>query len=339
MSDDATVEVAEAQVVVASPKEDEKGLSGGKLAAKMLQMADEDVTYAGLELIKELDGLYIQQEWEIFEQVVSWYEQKNEYTVFDKNHKTKLFKAQEETSCCFRLCCGENRPFTIHLNDTTGEKDKKALVFNRKYRCCGWAVIPCCAHRVDVHYMVDANGNTIGSTSDRTKVSSVDVPLCGGCCQPTWHIRNKKGETQASINGGTCCVCDFCGKDFTITDASGAKIGSLKKLSPKNFKQAAMEMVSEADNFRVEFPKSLDPGIKLALMAATLQIDFTFFEDDRGPCQGRCCDIWCCGWACPCVPAWCLCLPCFACCCSDEKKKGKDKNKKKGAPETVEMVR
>lgn len=119
----------------------------------------------------------------------------------------KLFKAKETTSCCWRVCCKQDRPYRMKVSDLTGTKSKAAMVFKRKYRCCGWAVIPCCAHRVDVHYMVDENNNTIGKESSRTLISKVQVPYChGGCCFPTWHVQDRYGKTQSTITGPFCCV-------------------------------------------------------------------------------------------------------------------------------------
>jgi len=297
-------------------------------------------TDAGLEVLKSMSGLYIKQEWEILEQITTWYEQQNEYTIYDEDMKVRLFQAREKTCCCYRLCCGENRPFRVKVYDQTGKKDKAALVFKRRYRCCGCAIFPCCAHRVDVHYMVDQDNNTIGSESSRTLISKIQVPpFHGGCFQPTWRIKDRAGRVQANIHGPCCFVCDCCGADFSLTDKQGTKMGSITKLSPKNLKQIAMEVVTEADNFKLKFDKNLDPTIKMALIAATLQIDFQFFEDSRGICEGRCCDIYCCGWSCPCCPYFFYAY--FCCCChSDDKDKRKNaKQRSKGAPATEEMLR
>mmetsp|Transcript_53560 Transcript_53560/g.117089 ORF Transcript_53560/g.117089 Transcript_53560/m.117089 type:complete len:313 (+) Transcript_53560:144-1082(+) len=294
--------------------------------------AGEELHYQALEVLNDLDGMFVKQEWEILEQVTNWYEQKNEYTFFDKHGKVQLFKAREKTCCCWRLCCGENRGFRMKIYDSVGEKEHPALVIKRKYRCCGCAIIPCCAHRLDVHYMLDENNNTIGSESSQTLISSVQVPIChGGCCQPTWHINDRHGQTQSTIKGPCFCVSDTCGADFSIYDHGGKKTGGITKLAPKSLKQIGMELATDADTFQVKWDKNIPPALKMAIMAATLQIDFTFFEDQRGVCQGRLCDFWCCGWACPCVPALCC------CCCKNTESKQKEANR--GSPETQEMMR
>ncbi|GBG31567.1 Phospholipid scramblase 1 [Hondaea fermentalgiana] len=308
----------------------------GVEVVRMKMAAEESGTplnYAGLNLLKDLDGLFIRQEWEILEQLTTWYEQSNEYTIFDKDGKVQLFRMKEKTMCCYRLCCGENRPFRVKVYDQTGKKDKAALVFKRKFRFCGLALIPFCNHRVDVHYLVDQDNNQIGHESSRTLISRVEVPFChGGCCWPTWRIKDRQGQTKANLYGPFCMVCDCCGANFHLYDNEGRRTGGVRKLAPDSLKGVAMELVTEADNFKLDFDKELHPAIKMALIAAVLQIDFTFFEDHRTICEGRLCDCWWCGYACPCVPK------CCCCCCSDKDKK-KNSKERKGAPEAEEMIR
>lgn len=309
------------------------------LGVKMVRMkmdaeeAGGSLNYAGLGLLKDLDGLMVRQDWDVLEQIASWYEQSNHYTIYDKDGKVQLFTMKEKTCCCYRVCCGENRPFRVKVYDETGKEEKPALVFRRKFRCCGWAPIPCCNHKVDVHYLVDANNNTIGHESSSTRISQVKVPFChGGCCWPTWQINDRFGETKAKLVGPFCMVCDCCGASFTLYDEEGRQTGGIRKLAPDSIKGMGYEIYTDADNFQLEFDKNMDPTIKMALIAATLQIDFTFFEDKRGICEGRFCDIWCCGYACPCMPK------CLCCCCSNNEDK-KKKDDDKGAPATEVMSR
>mmetsp|Transcript_15815 Transcript_15815/g.28147 ORF Transcript_15815/g.28147 Transcript_15815/m.28147 type:complete len:341 (-) Transcript_15815:56-1078(-) len=330
---------------MAPEKESEKAPESAAIVAKMMALKSDaaengtTLNYVGLQVLNDVDGLHVRQEWEILEQITSWYEQTNEYTIFDKDGKVQLFKAKEKTSCCWRLCCGENRPFKIKVYDTTGAKDKAALQFSRKYACCGFAPL-CCAHSVKVHYLVDENGNTIGSANDKNLISKVEVPSChGGCCFPTWEVKDRSGKVITKIHKSSCFVCDFCGADFDITDGKGRSTGKITKLRPRSIKDATMEVISEADSFKLAFKKDLPPEIKMAIIAATLQIDFTFFEDTRGICECRCCDMWCCGWPIPCVPALCCAVCACLCCKKSEADKKKNASERKGAPASEEMMR
>lgn len=298
----------------------------------MVKMQKDEVEYAGLQILNELDGLFVEQSFEVLETFTGgMFEGANKYMVYDPKGKIKLFHAKEKTSCCWRQCCGESRPFNIKVYDHTGDKDRLVLVLKRGYKGCGWAVIPCCAQSVGVHYMLDDDGNEVSGTSSDTLISRVEVPWCGGCCQPTMNIKDGNGVKQGSIKGPCLCVNDCCGADFDVYDREGEKAGEITKMRVAGLKDLAMEFATDADKFRLKFPPNLPPQMKMAILAATFQIDFWFFEDDRNACSGRCCDIYCCGWALSCLPAWCF------CCCGDD---DDDKKKKKGgAPGTQTMER
>lgn len=294
--------------------------------------------FQALKLLDRSNGFFVQQEWEVLEYVTSCWEQQNEYQIFDKSGNLRLFTAREDTACCWRICCGEHRPFSFNVNDITkaarNEKGKKALVFNRSFRCCGCALIPGCAHQVDVHYMVDNKTlKSLGSTSKYTRAARVRVPFGGGCCWPRYNLEDYAGVATGFITGPFCFVCDCCGADFQIHDAEGERIGHIEKLRPANLREMAFELETEADNYQVKFEKEDIPfNIKLATLAATFLIDFNFFEDSRGLRQCRCCDMYLCGYALACVPA-CFCTYCCPCC----KPGHKDKKGQRGAPEEMVM--
>lgn len=289
--------------------------------------------YAGLKVLDEVDAFLVNQKIEIIESMMlSWYESGNRYDVFNGNGKIKLFEAKEKTNCCWRHCCSENRPFTIKLYDG----DKKVLTMRRGFKGCGFAPL-CCAHKIRVDYMLDDQGQELSSTSSATKISTVEVPFChGGCCFPTLYIKDRTGDHLATVSGSNPFVCDCCGADFSIKDKHGKKIGELEKLGVDGVRSLAKELATDADNFKVTFPKDLENGVKLALIAALLQIDFSFFEDSRTIATGRCCDMYCCGWPISCLPAWLIGIICCQYCCNSDDKK------EKGAPYQeleTEMVR
>lgn len=260
----------------------------------------------------------------------------------------KIMRAEEKTGFCARCCCGENRGF--EFNFQTSQSKETFVKLKRGYRCCGWAVIPCCAHRVNVYSAVQVNEENkleiVGSASDLNLAASVRVPwFHGGCCIPCFNIHDEKGDKVGHIWGYSCCcmpcvVCDFCGADFGVY-RDGKQVGALKKQGVKNCKDYLYEMHTEADKFTVEFTEealkdgSVDTNFKLAVLAAVIQIDFNFFEDKRGIKECRCCDIACCGYALACLPSpvlfVCGLLGSLLCCCckgddDDDKKKKKKKN-------------
>lgn len=299
------------------------------------------------------NGFYVQQNWEGAEALVSCYEQKNTYEVsnYTNNSRNKgnhYFDAEETTSLCPRLCCGENRPFFFKL--ISNAQDKVALTFSRSYRVCGCAAIPGCAHKVNIS---DDNGD---------KKAQVRVPFCGGFIWPTYNLEEIDENGNVKLMGYVtrdalcpCCICDFCGVSFDIKNEQGQPVGKLHKLAPANIREALLECYTEADRYKVDFravqpkedwekPIDLSENFKNAVLASVFQIDFNFFEDHRGPCEGHCCDVYCCGYAVPCLPC-CFLGACGALlgmcgcecrCCSGATKK-KPLTSPGGAPEIAAM--
>jgi len=310
------------------------------LQSEMIDRQQKGGHPAGLALLEKVNGLYIEQQWQVLETMTcGCFESANHYKVMDHSGKVELYKVDEKTACCWRHCCGEHRPFTMNIMDETGSgKATRMMVLKRGYAFCGWAVLPCCQHHVNAHYVVDEQGNQIHHTGQDTLIAKVYVPWLGGCCTPTLHMEDRNQKFLGSITGPTCCVTDFCGADFAIHDAAGAKIGHLEKLKPGSLKDIVVELETDADRFRISFPENLDPTMKMAILASLFQIDFAFFEDNRSPRECRCCDIYCCGWPMACFPRWMVCCCCYA--TKREREEAEQKKKEgKGAPQESEMDR
>lgn len=311
-----------------------------------------DNLFFSLAPLRQTGGFYVEQQWEVLEQVTSCYEQENRYSVFslaqggakDKG-SIQFLQAQESTGLCVRLCCGENRGFIFDLKDA--ETDAKMFRFGRSYRCCGWAAIPGCAHQVNVYNMINekdsiAKQKTVsyGNSSSKNQIARVRAPFCGGCLLPTFYVETYNPELdkftlEAKISGNSCwycpcVVCDCCGASFDVIDKNKQHIAHIDKPPPKNFKDLWLELKTESDKYKVEFDsKEMSFNMKLAILAAVFQIDFNFFEDKRGLQQCHCCDIFCCGYAVACCPLGCL----WVCpCCSSSKNKDKGKQQNIGSP-------
>lgn len=224
------------------------------------------------------------------------------------------------------------------MDETGSGKAQRMMVLKRGYAFCGCAIFPCCQHSVSAHYVVDAQGNPINHTGSDTLIAKVYVPWCGGCCTPTLNIQDRNGNYMGRVTGPLCCVTDCCGADFNIEDAQGKEIGKLQKVKASTIKDVVMEMSTDADKFRISFPESLDPTMKMAILASLFQIDFSFFEDDRSPRECRCCDIYLCGWPMACFPRWMVCCCCYA---TKREREAAEKKKKEGngAPQDADMDR
>ena len=84
----------------------------------------------GLEYLTQLDTLVIKQKKEMLE-IVTGFEQKNRYEIRDAQGQLCYFAA-EESGCCSRVCCGQNRGFNIHISDTTKSSEKVTKIVLQK---------------------------------------------------------------------------------------------------------------------------------------------------------------------------------------------------------------
>jgi hypothetical protein len=310
------------------------------LKAEMIDHQKNKGGPEGMKLLEKVDGFFITEEWLVLETFTcGCYQGQNRYKVFDASGKVQLYKVNETTNCCLRECCGKHRPFTMHVMDESGSKEELMMIFHRRYAFCGWAVIPCCQSELYTHYMIDANGNPMSSRSEDNKIATVRVPWLGGCCTPTLDVTDRTGKSMGQIIGPFCCVSTFCGSDFGLHDATGARIGEVKKLQPENLREFVMQLETNAKNFKITFPDTMDPAFKMAVLASVFQLDFEFFEDDRSPTEGRCCDCYLCGWPCSCLPQSLVCCCCYATKKEREEAEKRKNQNKQGAPQTDDMGR
>ena len=72
--------------------------------------------------------------------------------------------------------------------------------------------------------------------------------------------------------------CGPCKRvSFKIMDSSGEEVGEIAKV----WSSCLKEMFSNADNFEAHFPAMADWKQKALLLAATLMIDFRYFEKNE----------------------------------------------------------
>ena len=123
-------------------------------------------------------------------------------------------------------------------------------------------------------------------------------------------IQYSSSFSSSSVeSNSTCCIAGLCcDHTFTIKDAEGNEVGKIVKQKPDSFEKLAVEMVSDADVFAIEFNKDLDTNKKATLFGALYLIDYMFFENEgegnvdlvNQKFSFKCCDLYCCGCTCPC---------------------------------------
>ncbi|CAM9193608.1 unnamed protein product [Chrysoparadoxa australica] len=194
------------------------------------------------------------------------YESNNKYKIMD-NDGRQLFMAEEETGFCWRCCCKTKRPFNMHIKDNTGEQ---VLTFTRKWTWCECAWFDFCLEDVEVwsgkHDREEGGGTLIGK---------VTQPKGGGCFYPTTFISDKEGTPQLSVKG-PFCIGKFCDSTFEVLGSDENVVGTVVR--DTKLRDVLSQALTDADNFHIQFPKDMAIETKATAIAATMLVDFMFFE-------------------------------------------------------------
>ncbi|XP_049518939.1 phospholipid scramblase 2 [Dermacentor silvarum] len=211
----------------------------------------------GLEYLALVDQIIIQQQVELLEAILH-YETCNAYVA--KNSMGQfMYNIAENSSCMARCCCGPKRPFEMDVFDY---RNVAVMHFVRPLRCVHCCYC-CCLQEMQVQA---PPGKVVASVVQKWSM-----------CYPTFVVNDRNQRRVLDIVGPLCtasipCKCDV---DFEVRSTNGVVIGKITK----QWSGLARELFTDADTFGVTFPLDLDVHVKGALIAATMLIDYLFFEE------------------------------------------------------------
>lgn len=152
-------------------------------------------------------------------------------------------------------------------------------------------------------------------------IASALQPIYAGYCTPTIHLR--AGQTSAEdpfakIEGPYCfggwseLCCDF--KFFTSFYKSETKAGDvalITKQRPKSIGMAVTELMSESDNYSIQFnlnaPRKLTAAEKASVVAGQILADYIYFDGATEKCSQDDDNIYCNFFYCSCFGCLCPC--------------------------------
>mmetsp|Transcript_26018 Transcript_26018/g.29110 ORF Transcript_26018/g.29110 Transcript_26018/m.29110 type:complete len:317 (+) Transcript_26018:158-1108(+) len=290
-------------------------------------MADYDTALEGV--LEDTSRLIIKQEVELMEAAVqaaanainmsalgAFGETANKYDVFtnDGGKKFRVIETSEYCgcNCTNRVCCRPNHALKLHVYLPEIDTEHGVMHMDRpcKWGRCCCACCRCCRQEMSVY---EGEGHP-ESEEDPTKlIGFIQQPVLGGIFSPKLDVMNRDGEGSepiATIQAeAVCCIAGICcDHTFTIRDPSGKKLGKIVKEKPDGLAQIAKELATDADNFTMHVPPTMNPKDKGVMLAALHLIDYMFFENEGDfacdvvnmKCQFKCCDLYCCGSICPC---------------------------------------
>jgi len=266
----------------------------------------------GLEKLMVVHDLYVKQDIQALEALSGGCcEFNNKYKIFNESGQL-VYNATEESDACCRCCCAPIHTMTIHFTD---ENNKEVATMDRPFKCSGCCphCFECCNQRA-----------TVAMGDDRKIRTMLHQPIGGGGFRPTVNIVKgvtdieadpTEGEIVGLFEGPKCCFGGFFESTFAVRtpgERETAKVvGTIVKEGTKDFKSAARELLTDADNFKMHFEPDLDPEMRATMMAGQVLLDFMFFENEglfdcgfeNGGwyCSIRPCDCYCYGCVIPCV--------------------------------------
>lgn len=208
-------------------------------------------------------------------------EAKNEFNIATiENPNSHFMYSLEESTCCMRFCCKNQRAFTqtVWMGNGVADDTQKVMSMQKGWTCPLQACN--CYYCFDPYLdFADAQGGSLGK---------VKVPFF--CCIPQFVVSDEEGKPEYHIHMPTCCggVCiDCCAEGccnckipFYIYEAGqkdrarGKEIGKIIKL----WRGLGTEMFSDADTFSVEFPANATAPQKARVFGTTFLINMVFFE-------------------------------------------------------------
>lgn len=248
-------------------------------AQKMMGMRSH-----ALQCLSEMDGIDVKENIRYVEAISALagqeIEMANAYQVYTLDGWDDKFYGFEQTNFFLRnlgQCFGDCAPWTLDIYYREGWGDELAFHLDRPCSAT------CCCLGRPVAYMTDADGNSLGSIRDPWDV----------CASLGFEIIDADGEKVYDLSSGPCplgfyfplpCIPTFRDITFTITSAYGEEVGVLTKRVPGWFR---FLFAPDVDDYRVEWSGVRDPQHRALIMAATMFIDFRYFNDNTNDGKAR----------------------------------------------------
>ena len=226
--------------------------------------------------LENCTGVIIRQQPEFYEALTGC-ETPNRYHVFGETPQGQkyLFKCMERSGCFMRFCCPSNlREFNMDISHVANEGiqtlSKKFANAYKPFK------IPCfCCNRQEIYVNLDDQNKEIG------KIKNIFA-----CCDPEFEIFEANGNLKYFIHADCCqcgllCANNICGKFSTAifniyAAGTNNKVATISKMSAQSY----AEVMTDADSYRVTFPKGSSAYDKLLIIALGLMIDYQYFETD-----------------------------------------------------------
>ena len=169
------------------------------------------------------------------------------------------------------------RPFKMKLSWKTSEKgpdnfEKPSITFNKPFKCAC-----CCFCRPEMFGINHVDEKQFGRIYDQWSF-----------CNPSFQIYNQDNQLKYKISGD-CCQCGLLFPNCSCSETKFYIYEANADENPTNavgtivrkVKDCLKSLISDADQFDINFPKNANAYDKLMIIGNTLMIDYTYFEEEN----------------------------------------------------------
>ena len=233
--------------------------------------------------ISNIKGILVKQRMNMME-VITGCEMENIFDIFEKHHSQnkiqgkRLWRAIEESTCIQRNCVQQScRSFQLKILNVQGNSNENDSICLRMERPCTCSFL--CLNRpfISMNYLENGENIYLGKISDPYDFTKTKFIVRNKYDNPIYKV-----ETCCVQCGIICkgCACSPCQKvSFEITDMkSGHLVSSISKINNTCWK----DLVSDSDNFAMDFPENISWEDKSLLLGTILFVDYMMFEEKGG---------------------------------------------------------
>ncbi|XP_050357188.1 phospholipid scramblase family member 5-like [Nymphalis io] len=182
---------------------------------------------------------------------------KNRFFVRTSNQNL-VYTIEEQNSWWVGYFCYGLRPLQLHVRDGSG---KEVMRINRPYACTS-RILPCQLQRIQVF---SPPGTMIGS-----------IEQVWTAVRPEYVVKRENGDRIFWLRGPRVTISCFRDIQFHIYDNDGIAVGSTCKRWQGILH--AMFLAPVTDRFGVAFNRDLIVQDKALLLAATLLLDYMYYD-------------------------------------------------------------
>ncbi|KAL4508003.1 hypothetical protein ABPG72_021376 [Tetrahymena utriculariae] len=238
--------------------------------------------------LKNMNGFIVKQQFRPCE-ALTGFQTRNVYDVFPADEEDEeinkqtipIMRSLEESNCFIRnLLSGRCRPFEMSISTHKSYGDNEfqenvILILKREFKCTFF-----CWQRPTIEVFQVKNGinELLGRVVNPFNFCDLDV-----------LVFDRFDKQLFSIEG-SCCSCGFlfqnfgckpCQElEFFVKDSEGNDYTQIKK------KQIGCYVgcVSDTSKYFIQFPETIDNTTKTLLLAATILLDYIYFEGGSKIC-------------------------------------------------------